>query len=107
MKLTVYHDGQFWVGVVEVFVDGKLKADRHVFGVKPKDSEILDFINHDILQLSDCLVQGLTIHVLDPIKINPKRLARQVSREIQKKGISTQAQTAIQLEYEHRKKSVT
>ncbi len=28
MKLTVYYDGQFWVGVIEVVNDGKLRAIR-------------------------------------------------------------------------------
>lgn len=32
MKLTVYYDGQFWVGVIEVVNDGKLRAIRHLFG---------------------------------------------------------------------------
>ncbi|MFA4885003.1 MAG: YjdF family protein [Desulfotomaculaceae bacterium] len=27
MKLTVYHDGQFWVGVFEEIVDEKLKVE--------------------------------------------------------------------------------
>ncbi len=39
MKLTVYHDGQFWVGVVEEVVNGKLKAGRYLFGSEPKDQE--------------------------------------------------------------------
>lgn len=30
MKLTVYYDGQFWVGVVEVVNNGKLRAFRHL-----------------------------------------------------------------------------
>jgi hypothetical protein len=40
MKLTIYHDGQYWVGVVEEQDQGKLKAARYIFGTEPKDEEI-------------------------------------------------------------------
>ena len=104
MKLTIYHDGQYWVGVVEVVGDGKLKAGRFLFGAEPNDSEILDFVNHFILKITDGLCQGVTAGKHHRAKVNPKRLARQVSREVQYNGISTRAQEAIKLEYEIRKK---
>jgi hypothetical protein len=37
-------------------------------------------------------------------KINPKRLARLAAEELNKTGVSTKAQQALQLEYEQRKK---
>lgn len=43
MKLTVYYDGQFWIGVIEVVIEGKLRAVRHLFGKEPKDSEVFAF----------------------------------------------------------------
>jgi hypothetical protein len=104
MKLTVYHDGQYWVGVVEVVEDGKLKAGRFLFGAEPNDSEILYFVNHFILKITDGLCQGVTAGTHNRVKVNPKRLARQVSREVQRNGISTRAQEAVKLEYEIRKK---
>ena len=104
MKLTVYHDGQFWVGIVEVIEDRKLKAGRYVFGPEPKDSEILDFVNRFILKLRDSISQSVPTDTATRVKVNPKRLARQVSREVQNKGISTRAQYAIKLEHESRKK---
>lgn len=33
--LTVYHDGQFWVGVFERVEEGRLSARRVVFGTEP------------------------------------------------------------------------
>lgn len=39
MKLTIYYNGQFWVGVIEVVKNGKLKASQHLFGKETKDSE--------------------------------------------------------------------
>ncbi|PSR33806.1 MAG: DUF2992 domain-containing protein [Sulfobacillus benefaciens] len=104
MKLTVYHDGQFWVGIVEVVEDGKLCAGRHVFGVEPKDSEILAFVNRIVLKLTETLSQDVLVISPARIKVSPKRLARQVSRELRNKGASTYAHDAIKLEHASRKK---
>ena len=35
--LTVYHDGQFWVGLAEHVEDGRYGAARIVFGAEPSD----------------------------------------------------------------------
>ncbi|WP_123041489.1 DUF2992 family protein [Cohnella candidum] len=55
------------------------------------------------------MIAGLTEEVNAGAKpaegrVNPKRLARQASRELQARGASTIAQAALQLEYEKRKK---
>ena len=42
--LTVYHDGQFWVGLAERVEDGRYGAARIVFGAEPSDEEILRFV---------------------------------------------------------------
>lgn len=38
--LTVYHDGQLWVGVVERVEDGMLSVARVVFGAEPSNEEV-------------------------------------------------------------------
>ncbi|MGG0588485.1 YjdF family protein [Priestia megaterium] len=106
MSLTIYHDGQFWVGIIEVVEDGKLRAFRYVFGAEPKDSEILDFIYYKLLNIINQSVHsGLDVKGKSNKKINPKRLQRQVAKEINKLGISTKAQEAMKQEYEEKKKS--
>lgn len=104
MKLTVYYDGQFWVGVVEENDNGKLKAGRYIFGSEPKDTEILAFIQKNIHEVTNKLSQEVDIHASCDRRINPKRLARQVARELSMKGISSYAQEALKLELEKRKK---
>ena len=42
--LTVYHGGQFWVGLAEHFEDGRYGVARIVFGAEPSDEEILQFV---------------------------------------------------------------
>ncbi|MGF9772968.1 YjdF family protein [Priestia aryabhattai] len=106
MSLTIYHDGQFWVGIIEVVEDGKLRAFRYVFGAEPKDTEILDFIYYKLLNIINQSVHsGLDVKRKSNKKINPKRLQRQVAKEINKLGISTKAQEAMKQEYEEKKKS--
>ncbi|MBW5470813.1 DUF2992 family protein [Brevibacillus formosus] len=104
MKLTVYYDGQFWVGVVEENDNGRLKAGRHLFGSEPKDNEILEFIQKNLHEVTNKLSQEVDIKTSCDRRVNPKRLARQVARELSMKGISSYAQEALKLEYEKRKK---
>ncbi|MBI0444047.1 YjdF family protein [Bacillus velezensis] len=103
MKLTVYYDGQFWVGVIEVVNNGKLRAVRHLFGQEPKDSEIMHFVHNQLLQtLSRTEQAGVCVKAKSK-KLNPKRLQRQASKEMKNIGISTKAQKAIKQELEARK----
>ncbi|MFV5316707.1 YjdF family protein [Priestia megaterium] len=106
MSLTIYHDGQFWIGIIEVVEGGKLKAFRYVFGAEPKDTEVLDFIYYRLLDvLNQSVHSGLDVKRKSNKKVNPKRLQRQVAKEINKIGISTKAQEAMKQEYEEKKKS--
>lgn len=106
MKLTVFFEGQFWVGVVEETVDGKLKAYRHILGSEPKDPEVLEFVLHDLLHVMDTLSRsaGLEGMKTTASKANPKRLARMAAKEMGRRGVSTFAQEALKQEYELRKK---
>lgn len=103
MKLTVYHDGQYWVGVVEEQEQGKLKAARFIFGKEPGDEEILHFIRDEMWGLVSGLSQEVAVKLSETKKVNPKRLARQAAYELRRKGVSSCAQEALKLEYEKRK----
>ena len=50
--LTVYHDGQFWVGLAEHVEDGRYGAARIVFGAEPPNEEILRFVVNKWAKLS-------------------------------------------------------
>lgn len=103
MKLTIYHDGQFWVGVAEQIIDGKVRAIQHIFGPEPQDEEVLKFINQDLFRLFNQTSAIVTAPRLIPRKINPKRLLREAAREVKSVRVSTYAQQAIKLELEQRK----
>ena len=103
MKLTVFFEGPFWIGVVEDTEHGRLKACRHVFGSEPKDTEVLKFVDSLMMPLIERVTQG-SENAQEPRRINPKRLARRAAMEMKQRGISTQSQEALRLDYESRKK---
>ncbi|WP_019534622.1 YjdF family protein [Paenibacillus ginsengihumi] len=102
MKLSVYFEGEFWVGVVEDVTDGKLRAARHVFGAEPKDAEVLEFVLSGMLPLLSRVSQGVAAAEAKRKRINPKRLARLAEAEIRRPGASELAKAALMLELQHR-----
>ncbi|MDO4798783.1 MAG: YjdF family protein [Coriobacteriales bacterium] len=92
--LTVYHDGQFWVGVFERVEDGRYSACRVVFGAEPSSEEVLDLVcnGYNALRFT-----RPTTHEDTPRQAaNPKRRQREASREMRRRGSSTKAQRALQ-----------
>jgi hypothetical protein len=104
MKLTVFYDGQFWIGVVERSRETQLSAAHYVFGSEPQSEEILEFINRNLLQLIQAQTQAVEIKPPVERKLNPKRLARQVMKEASAPPVSTKAQEALQMQMEANKK---
>lgn len=104
MKLTVYYENPFWVGVLESAEQRKVRAARQVFGPEPSDAEVLEFV---LSRAFDALVSRMTVEVEGKraarSRISPKRLQRQAAAESRSRGISTYAQQAIQLELAARK----
>ena len=90
--LTVYHDGQFWVGIVEHVEDGRLSACRIVFGAEPSDEEILQLVVRKWESL-----RFLGEADAAPLKIakNPKRRLREAARELSRRPVSTKSQQAL------------
>ena len=96
-KLTIYFDKPFWVGVFEE-LDGKnLSVCRVVFGAEPTDAEIyayiLKYFNH--------------LRFSPPVKTeikqkadNPKRRQRNAQKQLEKTGVGTKSQQALQKQYE-------
>jgi Protein of unknown function (DUF2992). len=104
MKLTVFHDGQYWVGVLEEQCQGKLRAAKYIFGSEPKDEEILQFVCKDMMRIVGGLSQEVAVKHSEAKRISPKRLARRAAEEMRNKGVSSYAQEAIRLELEKRKR---
>jgi len=100
-KLTVYFEEPFWIGLYELITDGKLQVSRVVFGSEPKDYEVYEhFLNNwNKLRFSPPVSESLNIKR----KINPKRMQRAISNQLNDTGIGTKAQQALKLQQEQGK----
>lgn len=96
-KLTVFFESPFWVGVFERIEDGKLSAVKVTFGSEPKDFEVFDFVlrHYYNLQFSPAVATAAVEK-----KKNPKRIKRDVQKQLQSTGIGTKSQQALKLQRE-------
>lgn len=101
IKLTVFFDDPFWVGVFERLDEGLLETSRVVFGSEPKDYEVYAFVLENYCRLR--FSRPVKVEIELEKRINPKRLQRKVRKETSSLGIGTKAQQAIKLEQEARK----
>ncbi|SDC40898.1 Protein of unknown function [Terribacillus halophilus] len=105
MKLTIYFDGQFYAGLVEIETSDCYYAYRHLFGKEPKNEEVLYFVNHELLGLIENKSGSATrSSEVKQRPINPKRLQRLAAKESQKTSLSTKAELALKQSYEEKKK---
>ena len=89
--LTVYHDGQFWVGLAGHVEDGMYGDARIVFGAEPSDEEIPRFVASEW--------ERLAFFGDDPTEASkparsPKRHAREAAKTLRQPAMSTKAQQA-------------
>ena len=99
--LTVYHDGQFWVGLAEHVEGGRYGVTRIVFGAEPSDEEILQFVVGKWEKLS--FFGGKPAEASKPAK-NPKRRAREAAKALKQPAMSTKAQQALAAQREAMKR---
>jgi hypothetical protein len=97
IRLTVYFDDPFWVGVLERYENGRIQAARMVFGAEPKDYDVYARLlkEYETLRFSPP-VEGNSLLV---IASNPKRRQREAMKTV-RNGVGTKAQQALQLQHE-------
>lgn len=100
VRLTVFFENPFWVGVVERARDGKLSAAKVFFGAEPKDYEVYDFVLKEYYRLK---FSPAVANAVKETKKNPKRMQRDVKRQLEHTGVGTKSQQALKLQYEQRK----
>lgn len=90
----------FWIGVFERISEGKLSVCKVTFGAEPKDYEVYDFVlkNYYRLRFSPAVATDVkeTGH-------NPKRIQREVRKQVQNTGIGIKSQQALKLQQEQLK----
>lgn len=99
-KLTVYFEDPFWVGVFERVEDGKLSVCKVTFGAEPKDYEVWEFVlqHYYELELSPAVETGIKRSA-----DNPKRRQRNARKQLERTGIGTKSQQALQMQLEQNK----
>ncbi|MBU5483362.1 YjdF family protein [Clostridium sp. MSJ-11] len=98
VKLTVFFEEPFWVGVLEKCDYDSICVCRVVFGEEPKDYEIYEFLLKEYRNLK--FSSPISTDKIEKDKINPKRLQRKIKREIKNTGVGTKAQLAMKQQYE-------
>ncbi len=104
MRLTILFDSPYWIGLLEDERDGFLYAARYIFGAEPSDQQVYAFVQHDLLDLTAQMTVGLPIETAERHPVNPKRMQREVRRELSQTGVTTKAQEAMRLQIESRKR---
>lgn len=101
MELSIFHDGQFFIGLVEYREEDRVKLVKFTFGTEPNSAEIFNFIYGHLDELIN--QTKVSIEKKKPKKVNPERLQRQVAKEQKQPKTSTYAQKAIKKEQEMKK----
>lgn len=99
-KLSVFFEAPFWVGVFERWEGGMLRVCKVTFGSEPKDQEVLAFVLEHYRELKFSL--PLEASEARTVR-NPKRLQREIQRELQHPGVGTKSQQALTLQRERLK----
>ena len=100
VRLTVFFEEPFWVGIFEIIDSGKLSAAKVVFGAEPKDGEVYAFVLRNFYKLK--FSPAVEVTEKEPKK-NPKRIQRQGRNQLQNNGTGTKSQQALKLQYEQNK----
>lgn len=96
-RLTVFFEEPFWVGVFECISEEKLSVCKVTFGAEPKDYEVYEFILKNYYRLRFSSVVATDVKETGR---NPKRIQREVRKQVQNIGISTKSQQALKLQQE-------
>lgn len=105
IKATIFFEKRFWVGTFERTDKEGYAVARHIFGGEPSDPEIYEFVLNHYHELKFGEAKEVSIQIK---RMNPKRVQREVRREMEKiketTGPSTLAQDYMRGEIEKKKK---
>lgn len=100
-KLTVFFEEPFWVGVYERISEGELEVCKITFVEEPRDCEIYEFILCGFIKLA--FSPPIKAEEKQETKINPKRMQREINKQLDTHGIGTKSQQALKLQQEQEK----
>ena len=105
VKATIFFEKKFWIGTFERIDKEGYAVARHIFGAEPSDAEVHEFVLHHYYELKFGAAKEITIEIQ---RMNPKRVQREVRREMARiketTKPSTLAQDTMREEIEKKKK---
>ncbi|GAB1693652.1 DUF2992 family protein [Krasilnikovia sp. M28-CT-15] len=106
-RFTVFHDGSYWVGLLEIEDGDQLRAARVIFGDEPTGPELAAFAaGGDFGRLVQQVLAAPPVPVAaapEPGRRHARRAAREAAREAGRPPVSTKAQAALAAAFEQRK----
>ena len=100
-SLTIMFEAPFWIGLYERYDDGNYEVCKITFGAEPKDYEVHEFLLRNRRKLK--FSPPIKSEKIEGRKINPKRMQREISGQLQERGMGTKAQQALKLQHEQNK----
>ena len=100
VKLTVFFENPFWVGIFERSEGSKLSVAKVTFGAEPRDYDVYEFILEHYYDLQFSLTVKVAVR---EEKRNPKRKQKDARKAMQEKGIGTKSQQVLKQQYEQNK----
>ncbi len=100
-SFTILFEDPFWIGLYERVRDGTYEVCKITFGAEPKDYEVYSFLLQNWNKLRFTL--PIKTEKIEKRKINPKRLQRQISSQLEDRGMGTKAQQVLQLQRDQNK----
>lgn len=93
IKATIFFDKRFWVGTFERTDKEGYAVARHIFGAEPADPEVHEFVLNHFHELRFGEAREITIEIQ---RMNPKRVQREVRREMARIKDTTKPSTLAQ-----------
>jgi hypothetical protein len=92
-QLSVFFEDPFWIGIYERMEQEQIEVCRIIFGSEPKDYEVFSFLNENFKNFR--FSPPVSGSDLEERRINPKRMQREISHQLQHPGVGTKAQQAL------------
>lgn len=93
IQVTIFFEKRFWIGLFERTDKEGYAVARHVFGGNPTDPEVLEFVLKHYQELNFGEVREFQLEIK---RMNPKRVQREVRREMEKIKETTKPSTVAQ-----------
>lgn len=101
IKLTVFFEDPFWVGIFERMDSAAIQVSKVVFGQEPRDYQVYEFILKNFYNLK--FTRELATEKSSEKRLNPKKMKKLIEAQLREKGVGTKAQQAMKLAQESKK----